>query len=576
MSNLHPGLILLAASFIVAFLPQLLRRIVLVIAPVLAGIVYFQLDSGLDLNIMGMGSYELHYLYTDKLSLLFGLIIAGLSLISSVFTYHNGNKKLIMSILAASGSAFGVVFAHDWITFLFSWELMIVASTFMIWSRQTSNARQAGLRYLILHMIAANLLLEATFVNAFEGNTMITPIIDAGTELYWLVLLFLSIGAALFPLHAWVPDSCSESTLTGSIVLSAYVPMCAVYSMIRVFSGQDILIYLGIVTAIYSALRALISDDIRRILSYSLSAQLGIAAVFVGAGSEQAVNAAAALAFAGVFGNAILFMSGMIVIRSLGGEQKLSQMGNMVKHQPVAAVGFLLGGLTVTGVPLLGGFTGFSLGSNAVAEVCGTWAAVCLSIAQAGIFLAIVLRAFWFIFYTENRGAKVSDIVPGNVYPPLITAGIVCILLGVYPGIITDLYPYPAANYTIFNASSILSVLQAVTASCIVFKFLYNILKPQRGLLLDIDWIYRYIADVVITNGSHLLCAVSSALGSGWKQLYVKFMELTSNPMEFLDARPFREKRKYDPENYRTSIADPIMITLTVLVFAVGYFVSSL
>lgn len=575
MSNMHPGLVLLVVSFIVTFLPQTLRRMMLIVGPLLAGAAFLQIEQGTDLTTVAMGSYVIHYLYADKLNLLFGVIICILTLISGMFTYHNGNKKLIMSILATAGSAFGVLFAKDWISFLFSWELMIVASTFMIWSRQTDKARSAGLRYLILHMIAANLLLEAVFVNAAEGSTMITPVTDSGTELYWLLLLFFTVSAALFPLHAWIPDSCSESTLTGSVVLSAYVPICAIYSMIRVFSGQEILLYLGGITAIYSAMRALLSNDVRRILSYSISAQLGIATMLVGVGSELALNAVAALAFAGVFGNAVLFMGGVMIIRALGGEQRLSHMGNLAKYEPVIAICFLIGGLTISGMPLFGGFTGLVWGHEAVSGLHNEIVNIMLVLAQAGIFCAIVMRTFWFMFYSENQGAKISNDIPGNAYAPLVIGAAVCLMLGIFPGLVIDKYPFAEVR-EVFTLSGILPAIGTLAAAGVAARLLNKALAPRLGLILDTDWIYRSIANLVITRGSHLLCALCSALGSAWKMLYEKFLELTSNPMEFLDARPFRTSKKYNPENYRTSIADPMMITLTVLIFAIGYFVTSI
>ena len=58
--------------------------------------------------------------------------------------------------------------------------------------------------------------------------------------------------------------------------------------------------------------------------------------------------------------------------------------------------------------------------------------------------------------------------------------------------------------------------------------------------------------------------------------LYEKFMDLTANPMDFLDAKPFRKRSHYNPENYRTSIADPMMITLTVLVSSIAYFIATM
>lgn len=101
-------------------------------------------------------------------------------------------------------------------------------------------------------------------------------------------------------------------------------------------------------------------------------------------------------------------------------------------------------------------------------------------------------------------------------------------------------------------------------------------MEPHTALSLDTDWFYRKPFSGVIRECSFIFCALCSALGSAWNILYEKFMELTSNPMEFLDARPFRVNKKYNPENYRTSIADPMMITLTVLTFAIGYFVTSM
>jgi multicomponent Na+:H+ antiporter subunit D len=93
---------------------------------------------------------------------------------------------------------------------------------------------------------------------------------------------------------------------------------------------------------------------------------------------------------------------------------------------------------------------------------------------------------------------------------------------------------------------------------------------------LDTDWFYRKPFAFVVKETSMLFCALCSALGSAWQVMYEKFMELTANPMEFLDARPFRQRKRYNPENYRTSIADPMMVTLTVLGCAIGYFVAHL
>ena len=200
---------------------------------------------------------------------------------------------------------------------------------------------------------------------------------------------------------------------------------------------------------------------------------------------------------------------------------------------------------------------------------------IMLVLAQAGIFCAIVMRTFWFMFYSENQGAKISNDIPGNAYAPLVIGAAVCLMLGIFPGLVIDKYPFAEVR-EVFTLSSILPAIGTLAAAGVAARLLNKALAPRLGLILDTDWIYRSIANLVITRGSHLLCALCSALGSAWKMLYEKFLELTSNPMEFLDARPFRTSKKYNPENYRTSIADPMMITLTVLIFAIGYFVTSI
>ena len=101
-------------------------------------------------------------------------------------------------------------------------------------------------------------------------------------------------------------------------------------------------------------------------------------------------------------------------------------------------------------------------------------------------------------------------------------------------------------------------------------------MEPHTALSLDTDWFYRKPIAFIIYRLTTLFCALSGALGSAWRVLYEKFMELTTNPMDFLDAKPFRKRTHYNPENYRTSIADPMMITLTVLVSSIAYFIATL
>ena len=126
---------------------------------------------------------------------------------------HNENKGEATASLLYAGSSLGVVFAGDWVTLIFFWELMAASSVFLIWYRGTAQSRKAGFRYLLVHMFGGNLLLAGIFLKVSQGLPEVMSLTGTTDAAFWLILLGVGINSAIPPLHAWLTDAYPEGLL---------------------------------------------------------------------------------------------------------------------------------------------------------------------------------------------------------------------------------------------------------------------------------------------------------------------------------------------------------------------------
>ena len=184
------------------------------------------------------------------------------------------------------GSAIGVAFAGDLITLFIFWELMAIASTLVVWSGGPS-ARGAGLRYATIHLLGGVLLMAgiageiaATGVACLRASSTLDSVPR------WLILAGFLINAGAPPLSAWLPDAYPESSWSGMVFLSAFTTKAAVYVLLRGFPGTELLIYVGLFMVFYGIVYAILENDMRRILAYSIVNQVGFMVAGIGIGTE--------------------------------------------------------------------------------------------------------------------------------------------------------------------------------------------------------------------------------------------------------------------------------------------------
>lgn len=579
MSNLlHPGFILIFVGFIAMVLPKMLRRIVLAVGPLFAFYAAVNMEIGTDLSIEFFGTgYQLGYMYVDKLSYIFCMIFALMACIGGIYSCHNENRMEALSSMSYAGCALGVTLAKDWLTLIFFWEALAITSMFLIWCRNKPESRRAGFRYVLVHMFGGNLLLLGMFLKLGQGESLVVNLAQGAHDAaFWAILIGVAVNAAIPPVNAWLVDAYPEGTITGSVFLSSFTTKVAVYALIRIFVGTDFLMGLGCFMAIYGAAYAIMENDMRRLLGYHIISQVGFMVAGVGVGTAMALNGAAAHAFSHILYKSLLFMCAGAIIYATG-IRKINQLSGMAKKMPFVSFCFFVAAFSISGVPLFNGFISKTITIAAASAAGYDWVYNLLELASIGTFLSITLKMGYFIFLRDtDNNVELKNHLPKNMYAAMGIGAALCFFYGVYPDLLYRYLPFGAPGYEPFTAAHILSYIEILLVTMIPFMMFLPRMEPHTAISLDTDWLYRKPLYSLISLLSALFCALCSALGSAWGVLYEKFMGLTNNPMDFLDAKPFRKRTHYNPENYRTSIADPMMITLTVLVGSIAYFIATL
>lgn len=576
-SMLHPGLLLILVGFIAMIVPKALRKIVLAIGPLAALIAVFQLPVGTDLNCKVMDAYTIGYLYVDKLSYVFAMIFAMMAAIGGIYSCHNENHMEALCSMGYAGCALGVTFAKDWLTLIAFWEGLAITSLFLIWCNNTPASRRAGFRYLLVHMFGGNFLLAGIFLKVSSGSTLIANLAQGPHDAaFWMILIGVAINAAIPPLNAWLVDAYPEGTITGSVFLSSFTTKVAVYTLIRIFAGTDFLMWFGSFMALYGACYAVMENDMRRLLGYHIISQVGFMVAGVGVGTAMALNGATAHAFSHILYKSLLFMCAGAIIYATG-IRKINQLAGMAKKMPFVAVCFFVAAFSISGVPLFNGFISKTITIAAASEAGQDLVYFLLELASVGTFLSITLKMGYFIFLrNDDKGVEIKTELPKNMYVAMTVGAVLCTAYGVCPDLLYRYLPFDAPAYHPFTAAHILSYIEILTVTMIPFMMYLPKMEPHTALSLDTDWFYRKPFAWVVDRISALFCAVCAGLGGAWWVVYKKFMDLSSNPMEFLDAKPFRKRSKYHARNYRTAIADPMMIILTVLACMIGYLLTSI
>ena len=487
---LSPGLILIAGAFLLPFLKGIWQRGFMLLLPVLGFWQTLSLAPGSHgaVEIFGM---TLITLRVDALSLVFAYIFHIAALLSAIYAWHVRDTLQHVAGMAYAGAAIGAVFAGDLITLFVYWELTAISSVFLIWARREEGAYRAGLRYLLIQVGSGVILLAGIVVHQHQTGSIAFDRLGLDGLGPMLILLAFGIKCAFPLLHNWLQDAYPEATVTGTVFLSAFTTKLAVYALARGYPGTEMLIWIGATMTAFPIFYAVIENDLRRVLAYSLNNQLGFMVVGIGIGTELSLNGTAAHAFSHILYKALLFMSmGAVLFRT--GTIKGSELGGLYKSMPWTTGFCIVGAASISAFPL---FSGFISKSMIITAAAGgghwlTWAV--LLFASAGVFHHSGIKIPYFAFFAHDSGIRVKE-APFNMLLAMGVTAFLCIAIGVYPAPLYAILPFPV-DFVPYTVTHVITQLQLLMFSALAFAVLMRsgIYPPElRSVNIDSDWIYR-------------------------------------------------------------------------------------
>lgn len=520
---LSPALIMVAAALAIGPARGFLRTGLVLLAPLLTLWAVWQVPDGVQDTVRFL-SYQIEPVEGSPLRRLFATVFALMAFVGGLFAFRLARWFELAAAYAYAAGAIGVSFAGDLITLFLYWELMALFSTVVVWCGGTPASRAAGIRYAIVHLLGGVVLkvgIEGVVVST--GSIQITPMLAQDFN-SWMILCGILINAAAPPLSAWLADAYPESSPTGSVFLSAFTTKTAVLALILLFPGEPVLIIIGLYMVMYGIIYALLENDIRRILAYSIVNQVGFMVCAVGIGTQLALNGAAAHAFAHILYKALLFMSAGVVIYRTG-KNKCTELGGLFQTMPLTTVCGLIGALSISSFPLTSGFTTKSLISQAAANENLMWVYMLLTAASAGVFLHAGIKFPWFVFFQRDSGLRPKD-APWNMALAMLIFSALCILLGIFPEWIYALLPYPM-EYQAYTASKVVLYLQLLLFSGLAFFLLLPLMKRTETVSLDVDWLWRRAAPVAFRWLVSMAGPLKGKIGVGIQFFRAFFVHLT-------------------------------------------------
>ena len=492
INNMPPGLIMIFAACFLPFISHISRQIFMLAAIALSAYGLL-LGSGTHLvwNVLG---FKLILYEADSLSLPFAIVFHLAAALNVIYSWHDRNWQQHCAALSYAGAAIAALHAGDLVSLFIWWEATAVTSVFLILASGTERARKAAMRYLLFQVTSGVLLLAgAAIIASTTGDIRFTKM-QLGDMATWLIFIAFGIKAAFPFLNGWLQDSYPEATATGTVALSAFTTKLAIYALARGFPGTDILIWIGAAMTILPVFFAVIENDLRRVLAFSLNNQLGFMVVAVGVGTELALNGAVAHAFVHIIYKALLFMSMGAVLHQVG-TMKATELGGLYKKMPFTMVCCIIGAMSISAFPLFSGFVAKSLTMSALGETGIVWAYFVLLFASAGVLEHSGIKIPYFAFFAHDSKIETTE-APIGMRVAMGIAAFLCVGIGVFPSVLYKILPF-AIDYQPYDAGHVTSQMQLLIFAMLAFLVLIRLkLYPPEipSVVLNSDWFYRRLA----------------------------------------------------------------------------------
>ena len=468
-----------------------------------------QLSAGMSALITGVGT--LVFLYSDR------------------YMENEPDSWRFYSVLIAfMGSMLGLVLSSNLIVLFLFWEGTSICSYLLI-SHYRDEAGFRAARKSLLITAGSGIIMLAGFVMLGEAAatfSLVDMLSSPGTTLQAVqesgllpavslsLLTGIAAKSAQFPFHIWLPDAMEAPTPVSAFLHSATMVKAGVYLLGRltpIFSGTEVwstlVLPMGLLTMMLGALLAFLSDDIKRLLAYSTISHLGLIVAGFGFGDSLGVETATVhILNHGIFKASLFMIAGIIAHEA--GSRSIRELSGLRKSMPLTAVVATLSGLSMAGLPLLGGFFSKELLYESSIHAFSHGSTIFIPIISflASVFTLLYSLKFLSIFYLgEDSGAHGEPFK--LLLPPALLAGIT-LFFGLFPGFLSALAGFMAQtiadlhgielHYGV-NKAFLLGIATYITGA-ILFRsknLLYRVSEPlmSHSVLKEDIW-YRKLLEV--------------------------------------------------------------------------------
>ena len=489
ISSFPPGLIMIIGALLIPFLPHIIRQIYMMVL-ILVSAYALTLGFGIHSKIEIM-DIQFIIFQSDALTLPFAIIFHIAAILNVIYGAHEKDWNQHVAIMSYSGAAIAAVHAGDLLTLFVWWEATAFTSVFLILASKTQRSYKSAFRYILIQVGSGMFLLAGAILLMSETGNAEFKTFDINSLYGQLIFIAFGIKAAFPLLNGWLQDSYPEASEIGTVALSTFTTKLAIFCFAKSFAGTEILIIIGAIMTFYPIFFAVIENDLRRVLTYSLNNQLGFMIVAIGIGTELAINGAVAHAFAHILYKGLLFM-GMGAVLYRVGTCKASELGGLFKFMPITAICTIIGAISISAFPLFSGFVAKSLIMSALGKEGLVFVYFMLLFASAGVLHHSGIKIPFFAFFAHESGIKTKE-APLNMIIAMIIASALCILIGVFPSYFYEILPYQI-QYQPYDFSHVVGQLQLLTFAAFAFICLWHfkIYPPElNSTVLNSDWIYR-------------------------------------------------------------------------------------
>ncbi len=409
--------------------------------------------------------------------LVIGLLLGAVALYSVGYLRQLAEQRsltplyIFLSLFVAGMQ--GVTLADDAYTFMIFWELMSVASYFLVtFEHEQDTHRKAGFLYLLMAQLGGLLILGGFAVlyaasGSFEFDAMRVSTLTSPWASVAFVLALCGFGmkAGLIPLHAWLPEAHPAAPSNVSALMSGIMIKVAIFGFLRMvwdLVGLELsawwwgglVLAMGSGSAVGGVLLALQQHDLKRLLAYHSVENIGIIAIGLGLGMIFAHYHHPALAALGLAAalyhtlnhalfKGLLFMGAGAILHSVH-SCDMGQLGGLIRRMPRTAVLFLIGCISISALPPFNGFVSEWLTFQAslmAPQLEGTLLSALIPFSAAMLALAGALAAacfvkvFGIVFQGTARSQAATEAreIDGWMQLGMAIPAALCLLLGVLP-----------------------------------------------------------------------------------------------------------------------------------------------